>query len=414
MTNKYDTILGEYRQQDGGGSTSVSNSNGTLTISPTTGTVVASLNLNNPNTWTGLQNFNGISAVTFNGVSMYKMATYQANSGNTYIIYGSQATAGDGLMVSTPNTSFRVDVGSALNDALLFGSGNSGSGSNTYLSVSRSAATSGNILIDSLIAGVGNGTLIFNSRFTGGANEFWNSGTNTAIFRSTAAHGSGAGAGLQAIAYSSAAQATDDRLGFLIFGGTRDGALSVTNSAAIQAFAGGNWTGSSTPSYITFATTPSGTTTRTEAMRINISQNVGIGATTISARLHVISTTEQKRIGYDASNYFSTTVGSTGTVTMDAVGAAAGFVFSDSVTISNLTSGRVPIISTAGLLTDDADLTFSTDTLTATKIVGTTSIKAGTASGYLSSDGSSGATGSFTTADLKTVTVKDGIITSIV
>jgi hypothetical protein len=41
-------------------------------------------------------------------------------------------------------------------------------------------------------------------------------------------------------------------------------------------------------------------------------------------------------------------------------------------------------------------------------------VKASQAAGYISSDGSTGATGSFTTADLKTVTVKDGIITSIV
>jgi len=79
-----------------------------------------------------------------------------------------------------------------------------------------------------------------------------------------------------------------------------------------------------------------------------------------------------------------------------------------------LTSGRVPFASTGGILTDDADLTFATDTLTATKMVGTTSVKVGTAAGYISSDGSTGATGSFTTTDLKTVTVKDGIITSIV
>jgi hypothetical protein len=79
-----------------------------------------------------------------------------------------------------------------------------------------------------------------------------------------------------------------------------------------------------------------------------------------------------------------------------------------------LTSGRVPFSTTNGRLTDDADFTFATDTLTATKIVGTTSIKVGTAAGYISSDGSTGATGSFTTVDLKTVTVKDGIITSIV
>lgn len=36
--------------------------------------------------------------------------------------------------------------------------------------------------------------------------------------------------------------------------------------------------------------------------------------------------------------------------------------------ISNLTAGRVPFAGTSGLLTDDADMTFSTDTFTATKI----------------------------------------------
>ncbi|MFZ5535574.1 MAG: hypothetical protein ACOY3M_05500, partial [Patescibacteria group bacterium] len=43
---------------DGGGVTSVTNADGTLTISPTTGDVVASLNLANANTWTGAQTFN--------------------------------------------------------------------------------------------------------------------------------------------------------------------------------------------------------------------------------------------------------------------------------------------------------------------------------------------------------------------
>ena len=57
---------------------------------------------------------------------------------------------------------------------------------------------------------------------------------------------------------------------------------------------------------------------------------VGGTSSTASARLHVIKTTEQIRVGYDASNYFSVTVGSTGTVTLDAVGAGAGFAFSDS------------------------------------------------------------------------------------
>lgn len=66
--------------------------------------------------------------------------------------------------------------------------------------------------------------------------------------------------------------------------------------------------------------------------------NVGIGTTTISARLHTISTTEQQRTGYDASNYYSTTVGSTGGVTFNAVGAGSAFTFSDATTVTGTLS----------------------------------------------------------------------------
>lgn len=58
---------------------------------------------------------------------------------------------------------------------------------------------------------------------------------------------------------------------------------------------------------------------------------VGVGTTSPSAKLHTIATTEQLRVGYDASNYASTTVNSSGLVTLDAVGASAGFTFSDPV-----------------------------------------------------------------------------------
>jgi hypothetical protein len=47
----------------------------------------------------------------------------------------------------------------------------------------------------------------------------------------------------------------------------------------------------------------------TEAGRWKTSGNLGIGTgVTVSARLHAISTTEQLRLGYNTSNYFSTTV----------------------------------------------------------------------------------------------------------
>lgn len=58
-----------------------------------------------------------------------------------------------------------------------------------------------------------------------------------------------------------------------------------------------------------------------------------VGGTTASAKLHAIATTEQLRLGYDASNYLSATVSSAGAVTFNAVGASAGFTFADPIYI---------------------------------------------------------------------------------
>lgn len=65
-----------------------------------------------------------------------------------------------------------------------------------------------------------------------------------------------------------------------------------------------------------------------------------------------------------------------------------------------LTSGRVPYTTTNGRLTDSANLTYDGSHLRA--------------NGYKSSDGSAGVSGSFTAGSGETVTVKDGLITSIV
>lgn len=62
------------------------------------------------------------------------------------------------------------------------------------------------------------------------------------------------------------------------------------------------------------------------------------------------------------------------TLDKDQSATFAGAITTTNVTDSGLTSGRVPIASTGGLLVDDSDLTFATDTLTATKLVGSTSL----------------------------------------
>ncbi len=79
----------------------------------------------------------------------------------------------------------------------------------------------------------------------------------------------------------------------------------------------------------------------TAAMTIdrNGNTNFGTNTGTASARVHIVSTTEQLRVGYDSSNYYKTTVGSTGGVTFDAVGSGSAFTFSDAVTTSSTLNG---------------------------------------------------------------------------
>lgn len=83
---------------------------------------------------------------------------------------------------------------------------------------------------------------------------------------------------------------------------------------------------------------------------IDASGNVIFGGTAPSARLHAISTTEQLRIGYNTTNYYSTTVNSTGGVTFDAVssGSGARFSFADVINLTTQTPASAAATGTTG------------------------------------------------------------------
>lgn len=76
-----------------GAVTSVSNADGTLTISPTTGLVVASLALGHANTWTGVQ--------TINDLIVSRATTTQATTTTNYVSTSLKVGPGTGALVGT-------------------------------------------------------------------------------------------------------------------------------------------------------------------------------------------------------------------------------------------------------------------------------------------------------------------------
>jgi hypothetical protein len=76
-----------------------------------------------------------------------------------------------------------------------------------------------------------------------------------------------------------------------------------------------------------------GPVTPTNILTVSDNLRVGINVAAPTATFDVLSTTEQMRLKYDASNYYSTTVGSTGGVTFNAVGSGSAFTFADKVIV---------------------------------------------------------------------------------
>ncbi len=107
----------------GGGVTTVGNSDGTLTISPTSGTVTASLALGHTNTWTVVQNFSatagigiGAGLITFNGSNHIVF--------NHVIDAGANGAVVASVFINSTNTSVNGSTsGTAVFSQTDFGSG---------------------------------------------------------------------------------------------------------------------------------------------------------------------------------------------------------------------------------------------------------------------------------------------------
>lgn len=113
------------------------------------------------------------------------------------------------------------------------------------------------------------------------------------------------------------------------------------------------------------------TGTPSERMRITSGGNVGIGTgSTVSAKTHILSTTEQLRLGYDSGDYFSTTVSSTGAVTFDAAGSAPLFAFSKLVGQSAAEITNTPAATTQTITLDNGNH----QTLTLTSATGAVAV----------------------------------------
>lgn len=116
--------------------------------------------------------------------------------------------------------------------------------------------------------------------------------------------------------------------------------------------------------------TNDGSGTLGERLRVSNDGKIGIGVySSLGGKLNVLSTTEQLRVAYDATNYYTTTVGSTAGVTFNANGTGARFTFSDRINIPTHTPSSSSDTGTAGDIAWDASyLYICTATNTWTRI----------------------------------------------
>ncbi|MES2649403.1 MAG: hypothetical protein V4717_21175 [Bacteroidota bacterium] len=93
-----------------------------------------------------------------------------------------------------------------------------------------------------------------------------------------------------------------------------------------------------------------------EAMRIKNNGNVGIGANG-AVKLNVVRTTEQMRIGFDASNYLNFTVGTSANTIINTVGTATGLILNGPTVVIKQGASNRMVFNDSGAVTGTVQIT---------------------------------------------------------
>ncbi|MDD5356578.1 MAG: hypothetical protein PHS53_00305 [Candidatus Pacebacteria bacterium] len=107
--------------------------------------------------------------------------------------------------------------------------------------------------------------------------------------------------------------------------------------------------------------------------------NVGVGTTTPATKLHILGTTEQLRLGYDASDYASFTVGSDGAFSITPTNSATTTV-TNALVASNLSgtnTGNVTLTGENYLSLSGQQITASAINLSGSNVTGTLAVNKG-------------------------------------
>lgn len=289
--------------QYAGGVTSVSNSDSTLTISPTTGAVVAGINLANPNTWTAAQTIQSNSATAFavgaNGAtnpallidaSTASSATgisIKSNAAGLAIaLKAISSSANEALNISSKGTgnmilqagaagsgSVQIQGGGTVTEATfgqtsiaLSSSGNSSTG---FFSVTSNAQTSITAGVEKVLGYFNFGQLMQSV-----------SGTGVALTRDFRITPSSRGFS----AFNNGTNIITNAAGFALDGAPQAGLNGlITNSSAILVQSGTSLTASTTNGYGLNVNAPNGALNNYAAMFNG--GNVGIGTTSPYAAL---------------------------------------------------------------------------------------------------------------------------------